>query len=319
MNVDEILELAGGFKASRALLTAFELGLFTALGESGATAAGAARAIDADPRATERLLCALCALELVEKRGGVYCNSPAAQRHLVASSPGYLAGLCHTGNLWDAWSTLTACVRKGCRVQRMTGWTENFIEAMHSRARRVAPRLVDYLELAGATRMLDVGGGSGVFAMAFVREDPERRATLLDLPDVIPIARRFLEAEHLAERIECVEGDYHEADFGEGYDFVLLSAILHINSAEQNRALLEKTARALLPGGLVVLREFLVDESRTAPVHAALFGLNMLVATERGDVYTESEIAGWLAEAGFTDIRRLDAPGRGDTITARAR
>jgi len=319
MNADEIRELADGFKASRVLLTAFELGVFTALGESGATAAGVAGEIGADPRATERLLCALCALDLVEKRDETYRNTPAAQRHLVTGGSDFLASLGHTGNLWEAWSTLTACVREGHRVRRLTGWTENFIEAMHSRARRVAPRLVDGLEIQGARRMLDVGGGSGVFAMAFVQGDPERRATLLDLPEVIPIARRFIEAEGLAEQIACVAGDYNQADFGEGYDFVLLSAILHINSADQNRALLCKTARALAPGGLVVIREFLVEESRTAPVHAALFGLNMLVATERGDVYTESEIAGWLAEAGFTEIRRIEAPGRGDTITARAK
>jgi SAM-dependent methyltransferase len=132
------------------------------------------------------------------------------------------------------------------------------------------------------------------------------RATVFDLPHVLPLTRQYIASEGLTDRVEARPGNYHTDDLGEGYDLVFLSAILHSNSPDENRTLIAKCARALNPGGRVAVQEFIVDEDRTAPPFAALFALNMLVGTAAGDTFTESEVAGWMADAGLSRVRRQD-------------
>ncbi len=309
-----ILELASAFQASRVLLSAVELDLFTSLDEAPRASAEVARAIGADPRGTDRLMNALCALGLLEKQEDRFRNSPAASQFLVRGKAGYIAGLMHWVHLWDSWSTLTAAVRRGGAVLRAPvgargdDWLEAFIAAMHWRAVQHAQEVVGGLDLAGVTRVLDVGGGSGAYAMAFIRAKPGLRATVFDLPAVLPLTRRHVEAANLAGAIELVAGDYNTDPPGEGFDLVFLSAILHSNSPEENRQLLRRCGTALTAGGQLVIQEFLIHEERTGPVFPALFALNMLVGTPAGDTYTEAEIRAWMAEASVGEITRRDTP-----------
>lgn len=309
-----ILELASAFMQSRVLLTACELDLFTALGDEARTSAEVAQLVHADARATDRLMNVLCPLGLLTKEGGRYRNSPQAARFLARGAPEYLGGLMHWAHLWESWSTLTAAVRKGgATLARPTGdresaWLRAFISAMHWRARQHAPEVVAALNLAGVSRVLDVGGGSGAYAMEFVRASPDISAVVLDLPGVIPLTASYLREAGLSDRVALVEGDFNRDPLGEGFDLVFMSAIVHSNSAEENRALIRKAAGALAPGGQIVVQEFIVDEDRTGPPFAALFALNMLVGTAAGDTYTESEVRQWLAEAGISSATRKDMP-----------
>jgi SAM-dependent methyltransferase len=317
----QIQDLAKAFQQSRVLLTAVELNVFTVLGLEGLESEEAAERVGADPRALDRLLNVLAGLGLVRKDGGLFRNTEAAQRYLNAESPEFLSGLSHTNNVFASWATLTEAVRRGTRVrdrgERDPAATQAFIEAMHRRARGSADLLAKALDLPGARRMLDVGGGSGIYSMAFCRANAELSAVVLDLPQVTPLTRSYVAAEGLSGRVTTQDGDYHEADFGQGFDFILFSAVAHINAPEENRALVRRAARALNPGGRVAVQDFLMDEDRVGPLHGAFFALNMLVNTERGDTYTESEVRAWMEAAGLSDIARLDPGGEAALVIGR--
>jgi 2-polyprenyl-3-methyl-5-hydroxy-6-metoxy-1,4-benzoquinol methylase len=312
LSPDSIRETAIAFQRGRVLLTAYELDLFTVLGEKNRSAIEVAKALGTAERATDRLMNTLCAMGLLEKKEGKFSNTPLSSKFLVKGKPDFMAGLMHTVHLWDTWSTLTQAVRHGRSVvarpidERGEKWLTAFIAAMHERARRHAPALVPLLNLSGVSRVLDVGGGSGAYAMAFVRAREGISATVFDLPNVVPLTQGYIAEEGLSDRVETVVGDYNVDELGSGFDLVFLSAIIHSNSPEQNRSLIRKCSKALIPQGQVVVQDFIVDEDRTSPAFGALFALNMLVGTEAGDTFTESEVRAWMEEAGLSGVVRKD-------------
>lgn len=311
---DALVAAVQGYRAGRVILSAFELGIFTLLGGGEKSAAGVAKEAGADPRACERLLNALCALGLVRKTGNRFRNAPLARRHLVAGRPEFMAGLGHRAAQWRSWATLTEAVRRGRAVAvrpAVRGDEKRrraFIAAMHERACLQAPRIVARLDLSRARSCLDIGGGSGAYAVALCRARPGLRVTVFDLPGIIEIARELVARERLPGRIDFLAGDFRRGGFGRGYDLALLSAVVHMNGVEQNRRLVARAAAALAPGGQLVVQDFILDESRTRPAAGAFFALNMLVSTRRGDAYTAGEIAGWMRAAGLVRVRRVPTP-----------
>ena len=320
---EQIQQMAMVFKRSRVLLSAFELDLFTILGREKLTSDEVAIIADTDIRATDRLLNALCALGLIRKENKRFSNTETAVRYLVKGEKDYMSGLMHTVHLWKSWSTMTDAVKKGGRVtgksikEEGSRWTTAFIEAMHYRAVKASAEVIARLDLTGVSRVLDVGGGSGAYAMGFVRARPDINVTVFDLPDVVSLTGKYIDESGMGDNIDIIEGDYHIDEFGRGFDLVFLSAIIHSNSPEQNRSLIEKGAKALNQGGQIVIVDFIMDEDRCGPFFSALFALNMVVNTESGDTYTESETRNWLTQAGFSDIRRTDGVGPTAIITGR--
>lgn len=319
VNPDQIMELAFSFQRSRVFLTGYELGLFSALSDREKTSEEVARAVGTEARATDRLLNALCAMGLLGKREGQFFNTTLTSRFLVKGKPEYMGGLMHIVHLWDTWNTLPQAVRKGRSVvaehvnERGEKWLHAFIAAMHERARRNARTVVSLLDLSNVFRVLDVGGGSGAYSMAFVRAREGIMATVFDLPNVIPLTRKYIDQEQLSAKVKTAIGDYHTNDLGREFDMVFLSAIIHSNSYDENRNLIRKASKALNPGGQLVIQDFIMDEDRTSPTFGALFSLNMLVGTEAGDTYTESEVRTWMERAGLSEIRRRDT-GIGTTL-----
>ncbi len=316
-------EMATAFQRSRILLTAYDLGLFTAINDEWKTSNEVAEAIDADPRATDRLMNALTALALLEKRDGHFTNAPVAARFLVKGKPDYMAGLAHTVHLWQTWSGLTQAVRSGTGTAgdevnaRGEEWLRAFIAAMHWRAGQMADGLVRLLDLSGVGRVLDVGGGSGAFAMAFVRAGRGIDAVVFDLPNVVPLTKNYVDSAGYGGQVSTMAGDYRRDELGSGFDLVFLSAIIHSLSPDENRRLLRKAASATQPGGQVVVVDQIVDEDRTGPLPAVMFALNMLVGTGAGDTYTESEVRSWMSEAGLRDIVRKDTPYANTIVVGR--
>jgi 2-polyprenyl-3-methyl-5-hydroxy-6-metoxy-1,4-benzoquinol methylase len=309
---DETREIAYAFQRSRVLLTAYELDLFTAVGEGAKPSSEVAAAIGTDVRATDRLMNALCAMGLMTKREGRFSNSAVASRFLVRDSPEFMSGLMHTTHLWNTWSTLTQAVREGTAVSsrqvndRGEKWLTAFIAAMHDRASKQAPSVVAQLDLSGVSRVLDVGGGSGAYAMAFARARHGIRATVFDLPNVVPLTKAYVEEERLSANVNTISGDYLTDDLGTDFDLVFLSAIIHSISVEQNRLLMQKCSRALRLGGQVIVQDFIMEEDRTSPAQGAIFALNMLVGTNSGDTYTEVEVRAWMDAAGLSGIIRKE-------------
>jgi predicted O-methyltransferase YrrM len=160
-----------------------------------------------------------------------------------------------------------------------------------------------------ARRMLDVGGGSGAYSIAFAQANPALLADILDLSTVEPIARRHIQEAGVADRVHVRAGDLRSGPLGEGYDLVFLSAICHMLDEAGNLDLLRRCFAALAPGGRIVIQDFILEPDKTSPRHAALFALNMLVGTPGGSAYSEPEYAAWLGEAGFEEIHRVRLPG----------
>ena len=201
---------------------------------------------------------ALVALGLLEKADDRFANTPVAAAFLVKGRPAYMAGLGHTAHLWDTWSHLTEVVREGRPAARPAmndrgdDWLRPFIAAMHWRSRQTAAEVVEALDLARVSRVLDIGGGSGAYAMAFARARAGISAVVFDLPNVVPLTRMYVSEESLSAQVEAVAGDYLRDSLGEGFDLALLSMVIHSHSPADNQALLTKVARALVPGGQVV-------------------------------------------------------------------
>jgi (2Fe-2S) ferredoxin/predicted O-methyltransferase YrrM len=312
---DDLQQSIRAFQESRAILTALELDIFTAVGE-GATAPQVAGKIGANPRATEMLMNALVALRLLTKQDGTFRNTPVTTRYFAeGSKDNARLAMMHTAHLWRRWSTLTECVRAGTsvtyqeRAERGEDWTQAFIAAMHRNASERAALVVAAVGTEGIERMLDVGGGSGAYSIAFAEASERIRAEIVDLPAVLPIAQGHIRKAGLADRIQTREGDLRRDEFGSGYNLVFVSAICHMLSEEENRDLLKRCYAALAPSGRIVVQDFVLEADKTAPKMAALFALNMLVGTQAGSSYSEDEYAAWLREAGFRDVRRVRLPG----------
>lgn len=309
---DDLNEMIRAFMPSRAVLTALELDVFTVVG-CGASAAQVAQSIHADSRATEMLLNALVSLKLLDKRDGTFFNTLASARFFSEGSRDHArGGLMHTAHLWHRWSTLTECVRAGTSVEarsREDDWVKAFIAAMDRNAKERAGAVVKAIGTGGIQRMLDLGGGSGAYSIAFARAIPGLNSEILDLGEVVPLAQENIRKAGLADRIATRVGDMLRDPLGKNYDLILASAICHMFSPEENRELLQRAYDALAPNGKVVVQDFILEPSKTAPRAAALFSLNMLVGTQAGSSYSEPDYARWLRDAGFSDVRRERLPG----------
>jgi cyclopropane fatty-acyl-phospholipid synthase-like methyltransferase len=238
-----------------------------------------------------------------------------AARYFSAASPDCVrTALLHTANLWKSWSTLTEAVRTGAAVvnddvsARGEVWIQTFIAAMHRNATERAGAVVRAVG-AQPGRMLDVGGGSGAYSIAFAQANPQLEVDILDLPEVAPIAQGHIHRAGLDGRVHVRCGDLRRDPLGEGYGLVFLSAICHMLSPEENRGLFERCFAALAPHGRIVVQDFILEPDKTAPKSATLFALNMLTGTRAGSTYSDPEYTAWLNAAGFRNIQHLRVPG----------
>jgi len=307
---EDIRELANAFRASRVLLSAIELKIFTILDNHMMTSEEVAKKINANPRATDRLMNALCGMEILKKVKEKFYNSDLPAKYLIEGKPEFMGNLYHTNNLWNSWSHLTDSIVKGTSFKgdqnkvEKENWVESFIGAMHYRGVNQGKILAMMIDFTNVKSMLDVGGGSAAFSIEIVKKNPLIKATVLDLPHVIPLTKKYVDEAGLLNNFNFIEGDYLTKNFESSYDLILLSAIVHINSYEQNKMLIKKCADSLNANGMIIINDFVMIDDRTQPYHGALFSINMLVGTECGDTYTENEMKEWLQSAGLTKIER---------------
>jgi 2-polyprenyl-3-methyl-5-hydroxy-6-metoxy-1,4-benzoquinol methylase len=264
-------------------------------------------------------------LGFLVKKDSKFSNTHESGEYLVKGEPGYMAGLMHQVNLWDTWTSLTECVKKGSSVinhpdrvnERDPEWLKAFIAAMHYRAKNNAAEIIARINMKNVNKVLDIGGGSGIYAMAFVNASTNITATVFDLPNVIPLTHEYIHKEKMAGKINTAIGDYNVDNLPIGYDLVFLSAIVHSNSYRDNRMLVSKCAGSLNPGGRIIIKDQVMEDSRIKPGRGALFALNMLVATAAGDTYTEKEIKEWFDHAGFRFEERIDIKGEDSMVIGR--
>lgn len=307
-----ILEIASAYQKSKILLTACELDIFTAIGDEAKTSLEVAEEIEANEKSTERLMNALAAVSLLNKKGRKFENSKGARNYLVAGKDEYIGNMIHLSHLWQRWETLTESVLLGSALtyksinEKRDEWIESFVESMHWSAQLRAPDIVQYLDLSQVDSVLDLGCGSGLYAMELKKLKPQMEVTMFDYPRVLNCARKQLEEHGLQNKINVIEGDFLNDDIGKGYDLVFVSEVVNEYSLWENVKLFDKIFDALNFGGKIAIQETVLNDNRISPEKAALLSINLLVNTKSGDALTESDIWIMLKQAWFSSIERIE-------------
>jgi len=324
-----ILDMVRGFQPACVVIAGADLDVFTLLHARPMNAGQLAAKIKGDLRATIVLLDALAALGMLAKGPGkkpVYSLPKALSGILTEEGPHCVLGMLrHLGNCLRKWGDLAGVVLSGKPAARRPsvrghgGDLDSFIRAMHEVSTPMSVPLISSLGPLKFKRLLDLGGASGTWTIPFLRQNPGAKAIIFDLPEVIPMARRTMAKAGLADRVDLVAGSYHKGSMPKGADLAWVSAIVHQNSRAQNRAMFEKVYKALEPGGRILIRDIIVDASRTRPVGGALFAVNMLVATDGGATFTFDELREDLEHAGFGKTKYLRKGEMMDSVICAAK
>lgn len=317
-NPASLLELSGDYWQTCTLHAGVALDLFSAIGEDRVTVDVLARKLDSNERGLAMLLNALAAMGLLTKSGTTYANTPEALACLCRDSKDYIGYMIsHHHHLAESWVSMDRAVRQGGPLRDRSGvteeeWRESFLMGMFNIAMANAPAVSRELDLTGCSRLLDLGGGPGTYAIHFCLATPGLEAIVFDQATTRPFAEKTIERFGLADRVGFVPGDYTEGDLplAQAFDAAWLSHILHGEGPETAGEIVARAAKVMKPGGKLFIHEFILDDTQDGPLFPALFSLNMYLGTEAGQSYSQSELTDMMAAAGFRDITRLPFVGR---------
>jgi ubiquinone/menaquinone biosynthesis C-methylase UbiE len=324
---DRLLKDLWMARGALALAAAVELDLFSHIAEGNQTASEIAQAAGTSERGTTPMLDALVSLDYLKKKDGQYKLTPISKKFLVRASRAYMGPIVEESKLvWPGWLRLSEVVKTGSPVtsvdQEATGrdFFPKLVESIFPMSYASASGALQSLskkQRAGIHRILDVAAGSAAWSLPFATALGDVRVTVVDFPEVAAIARKFAERFGVAERYDYIEANLREADFGtDQYDLVILGHIIHTEGATRGKKLIEKSYAALKDGGMLLIGEMIPNDKRTGPPLALLFGLNMLLHTQDGGVFTMKEYQDWMGEAGFKKVKTIDAPGPSPLILA---
>ncbi|MDL2268767.1 acetylserotonin O-methyltransferase [Desulfosarcina sp. OttesenSCG-928-A07] len=309
-----ILRMSGNYWATCVLHTAVELDLFTRIGQGRVDGPALARQINAPEDGMIRLLDAVVAMGLLNKDRYGYTNTEAASTWLDARSPHYLGFIIqHHHHLMPLWARLPDTLRSGkpgADPDRKRGPKERqaFLMGMFNLAMELAPAIVPAVDLSACKTLLDLGGGPGTYAIEFCRHYPNLTATVMDLSTTRLFAEETIRRMGMADRITFVDGNFLTEEIPGKFDAVWMSHILHGDSPEDCHKIVKKAAGCLNPGGMAVIHEFVLADTLDRPLFPALFSLNMLLMTQGGRSYSESQLAAMLTDAGLYDVGRIPCP-----------
>jgi predicted O-methyltransferase YrrM len=317
----DIWECALGFMNSQALLTAESFGFFNVLAKGPRTSREIASETGVPHDSTERLLGMLAALEIVRKLpDGTFINSTEATEMLVRGEPGYAGSIFNhlREDLYLAWYHCKDALLEGKpqwqkisngdipHNEKMFSDSESlraFLSGMHAITYDAAVEFsLRAPEMKGVKTIVDLGGASGAFLIGLAKTFPHLHGTLFDLPQVQPIAEDFIHAHKMSNRIRFHSGDFWKDAIPQGADAYSLGFILHDWDTDSGSFILDKIAKAIRPGGLLIIGEYLLNAERTGPVHVTRMDLNMLVAAH-GRERTAEEYREWIGGFGFELIK----------------
>jgi ubiquinone/menaquinone biosynthesis C-methylase UbiE len=319
-------DLTGAWRA-RTLVAGVELNVFSLIATGKRTAKEIAAAAGASPRGMGSLLDALTAIGYLRKTGSRYGLQPVSAAFLLPGGKDYAGAIAYALSLsWDAWKHLTEAVRSGRPAETVNvaeKGKEFFPKLVASifpgnfAASTVAVSRFSEKERRKIHKILDVAAGSGAWSLAFAKAIPDARVTTVDFPEMTPITREFAEKLNVDDRYDYQEGDLRQTDFGrDTYDLVILGHIIHSEGEKHGKDLLRKSYAALKPGEKLLIGEYVPNDARTGPAMPALFGLNMLLQTEEGAVFTLREYRSWLKDAGFSKVTTIPVPPPTTVIVA---
>jgi SAM-dependent methyltransferase len=308
---DEFRDAISSYRLPRVLLAALELDLFTAIGDRSWTLTTLAKRLKISERGLSILCRNLAAAGVLHKKGNVYRNSTLGATALNANHRAYRGGyLKLIRSHWADWIRLVESIRSGLpldhEVPAGPDYRRQFTWAMHHRTLEIAPAIAAQLQLGQAQTLLDLGGGPGTYAMAFLAKNPRLRAIVCDREDALEVAKEIASTHKGRQRLSYVPLDFCKEPIPGTYDVIWYSNVLHIYSPKENQAIFRRVRAALKPGGRFIIQDaFLRDREGLYPTEASLFAISMLLFTEQGNTYTVSEAAKWLRQAGFVSIKSI--------------
>lgn len=316
----DLLARALKFRESAALLAAVRLDLFEKVGDGARADEIAGDRMDSS--AVERLCRALVTLNLLEREKDVYVRTPEARTFLTDEGERDLRPILrHFHEVYKMWADLPEVVEKGQENYSFRDETEEtfspeFLEGMESRAifdkEQVATVVSEHLD---GGRLLDLGGGSGVYSREILKHSPGSRGVLADLEDVIGEAEKYIRRDGLEDRLTTRDIDLtSDENYGRNFDLVLLSSVLHMFGPETARKIVQRSFDALEPGGTIVIRDYVLEDNGLQPQDGVLFDIMMLLAREDGQSFTESQLESFLEESGFESPERVPLSGVTDDL-----
>jgi len=312
---DQISEIAFGFMGSKALFAALEHGVFTELDKGPNDAEGLAAATDLDPDRAQTLLTALAGLGLVHPdAAGRFANSPAAEAFLVKGAKydfGDYLRLQVGRQMYGLLDQIDAALTGSLPPEATASYEDWFADAdearlysqsQHAGSLGPARQLARHLDLSDAQTMLDVGGGTGAFAITLCEANPELTATVVDFPNVASLGRGYVDRAGLSDRITYVEGNALETNWPEGQDLILMSYLFSGVPGVSHDRLIDDAVARLNPGGRLLIHDFVVHADRTGPKLAALWQLQHTAFTPRARSLDEAWLRLALIAAGLEDV-----------------
>ena len=323
-----VMQVGMGFWASKTVLSAVELELFTKLGSGEMTGSQIADALELHPRAIPDFPDALVALELLDRKGegsdALYRNTQTTAFFLDRGSPAYIGGILEMANarLFRFWGDLTEALQTGKPQNEIKHSGKPMFEELYSDPDRLEQfmnamagislgpfrALAEKFDFSRYKTLCDVGGATGQLSIIVANRHPHMRCTTYDLPVVEPIAKRTIEGAGLSDRVTTEAGDFFADPLPEA-DVITMGLILHDWNLERKMRLIKAAYDALREGGAFVAVENLIDDARRENAFGLLMSLNMLI--EFGDAFdfTGGDFAGWCREVGFKEVEVLPLAG----------
>ena len=327
LDSERVNELARCFWYSAILRAGIRLNVFSLLQANRLSAEEVARRIEASPKYVRAFLDSCVVLDLLEKQGDEYVNSPLSSKFLFNGNKEYVGdhALHHT-NTWELWGRLDQIIREGkTQLPYETGYVDaptywnNYIMGQHNRAASgQAYYLVQNVDLRGKRKLLDLGGGAASYSIALCGAYPELQAVVVDRKEPLSIAKALVDEHGLQDQISLLEGDLFSPGLGTDYDVVLISGVVLIKSEDDSRRLFKVAYDLLSSGGLVIVQDYLrVDDSPERVRLDTLENMYVLVAFDPGAQDRDGEeVASWLRETGFSNPRTIPLPTQLALVTA---
>jgi hypothetical protein len=315
---DRILQVGLGFWASKALLSAVEVELFTELAKRPEDLETLQARLNLHPRSARDFLDALVSLKFLERRDGRYYNTPSTDFFLDKRKPSYIGGILEMANsrLYPFWSGLTTALRTGLPQNETRDGSPNpfvalyadparlkqFLKAMSGVSHGANLAIARKFPWSKYRTVVDVGTAQGDLVTQVALANPHIEGTGFDLPEVGPIFKEYVEANGISGRVKFSPGSFMEQALPKA-DVVMMGHILHDWGLETKRMLVRKSYEALPGGGAYIVYDSIIDDDRSENSFGLLMSLNMLVETADGFDYTGADCSGWMKEAGFREIR----------------
>ena len=318
LSPEKILQTGMAFWASKTLLSAVEMGVFTELARGPETFDALSGRLGLHPRSARDFLDALVALGFLRRTDATYANTPETDLFLDKGKPSYVGGILEMANhrLFGHWFHLTEALRTGLPQNEAKGSGEGVFESLYADPARLREFLAAMTGVSRGANMAiarafpwaqyrtfaDVGTAQGDLAVQIARAHPHLRGTGFDLPEVAPIFEEYAAGAGVAARLTFEPGDFFKQDLPQA-DVILMGHILHDWDLPTKKMLIRKAYEAVPAGGAFIAYDAIIDDGRTQNAFGLLMSLNMLIETPGGFDYTGAECTAWMREAGFSSVR----------------